>query len=135
MKDHYKAKHTGEHIASDLVSEHTSILLTLGLMKMTHDRAIQLGNGGLLMTLYKWMMLWFDRNDMSNYSTGLLELQYQLKVLPDYLTHAIVWNRFVNTKGKADSNIPMGKKNLQLSSMLTTCTFCVSRVRVHSVNE
>ena len=99
----------------DMVRQHTDVLMTLGLVKATHDRAIREANRDLLMILYKYMLIWFKTNEMSNYSTGLLELQFQMRVLPAYLAHAVKWNRFVNTRGKADSNIPMGKGCMTVS--------------------
>lgn len=109
LQSHFKQKHGDSHVPGDLVKEHTKVLMTLGLMKAVHDKTIQVANGDLLMVLYKFMLIWFRANNMNNYSTGLLELQFQLRVLPAYLTHSIKWNRFVNTRGKTNSNAPMGK--------------------------
>lgn len=109
VQSHFRKKHSECDFPSDLVKEHTEVLLTLGLMKKVHDTTIQVADGDMLMVLYKYMLIWFRANNMNNYSTGLLELQFQLRVLPAYLAHSITWNRFVNTKGKLDTNKPMGK--------------------------
>ena len=44
---------------------------------------------------------------MKNYALGLLELQFQLAVLPEHMTVSLIQNRFVNFAGKVDSNHPV----------------------------
>lgn len=43
----------------------------------------------------------------NNYALGLSETLVQLKVLPQKLAHSLKWNRFANTAGKFNSNIPI----------------------------
>ena len=100
-----RAKHAGDDSdATDYVFEHTKILLTIGLFKQYVDKMIKYGDGVKLIEGYKHLLVWCKVLGLHNYSNGLLELQYQIRAVPEHLQLKILYGRFVNTKGKADTN-------------------------------
>lgn len=91
----------------DLVLSHSRTLATLGLYKMFQDKMIRFGDGEKLVQSYKHLLVWCRQAGFNNYSTGLLEQQYQVATLSAKLRCSVVWNRFVNNKGGSDSNLPV----------------------------
>lgn len=59
-----------------------------------------------------------------NYANGLAETLMQLKILPEKLAESLVWNRFCNSRGKYNSNMPidlfMEHENKTFQAQLTT---------------
>lgn len=43
----------------------------------------------------------------NNYACGLMETILQTIILPQRLSESLIWNRFANTRGQSDSNIPL----------------------------
>ena len=107
-----------------MVLDHTKALITLGLYRQYQNKMIAYGDGERLVRSYKHLMLWCKGFSLSNYSTGLLETQYQAQSLPPAQYTSLVWNRFVNNHGRADSNVPIDldveHKNLTLKQSLKT---------------
>ena len=46
-------------------------------------------------------------NGQKNYGCGLLETIMCTQLLPEKLAERMVWNRFANNRGKADSNLSL----------------------------
>lgn len=57
--------------------------------------------------IFRYLTLICYQFGMTNYSTGLLEVLFQVEVLPQNLAMSLKNNRFANTQGKEDSNIPL----------------------------
>lgn len=110
------AEHMRKHSSSvsglecsdiDLVLTHTKVLLTIGLYRLFHNKMIRYGDGGQVVRSYKHLMVWCKLAGLNNYSTGLLDLQYQVHALPTHLRSSVIWNRYVNHRGKPDTNLPV----------------------------
>lgn len=52
------------------------------------------------------MYLLFKSNNQHHYANGLLETLVQREVLPESLSQSLIYNRFVNTQGCPNTNIP-----------------------------
>ena len=92
----------------DHVYNYTRLLLILLLLLHNHDNAIRLGDGARLIRLYKFFYLYFKVSHCPKYAYGTLELLAQVNhLLSPRMAHCLTWNRFVNHKGKLDTNLPM----------------------------
>ena len=92
----------------DHVYNYTRLLLILLLLLHNHDNAIRLGDGARLIRLYKFFYLYFKVSHCPKYAYGTLELLAQVNhLLSPRMAHYLTWNRFVNHKGKLDTNLPM----------------------------
>lgn len=102
-------KHHGNSVGTDddYVLYHTRALMTLGLFRLYHNKLISVGDGKRLMSLYRLMYVWCHNLGLKNYALGLLELQFQLAVLPEHMRVSLIQNRFVNFAGKVDTNHPV----------------------------
>lgn len=113
LKSHISSKHRNTRLditglqEVDQVNEYAKMIITVGLIKNVMDAAIQHGNGHCLITIYKLLAVWCKAVGFNHYAKGLSELQYQLQSLPSPIAKSITWNRFVNNKGKNDTNVPM----------------------------
>ena len=92
----------------DHVYNYTRLLLILLLLLHNHDNAIRLGDGARVLRLYKFFYLYFKVSHCPKYAYGTLELLAQVNhLLSPRMAHCLTWNRFVNHKGKLDTNLPM----------------------------
>ena len=68
------------------------------------------GDGERIVMLYKFMLLYFRIDGRTKYTFQTLHFLSQVSfLLPPALAHELTWNRFVNTKGKIDSNIEIDR--------------------------
>ena len=67
---------------------------------------IKYGDGEKTVQSYKHLMLWCKNLGLGHYSKGLLETQYQAVELPAPQRTSLIWNRYVNNWGRADSRVP-----------------------------
>lgn len=93
---------------NDYVYNYTRTTTSLVSIKLVLDNAIKYGNGQQVMLCYKFMFLYCRDAGFNKYAYGLLETIAQTTaLLSPRAAHDLIWNRFVNTTGHADSNIPI----------------------------
>ena len=69
------------------------------------------GDGQRIIRLHKFMLLYFKLDHRTKYSGQTLHLISQVNfLLPPALSHELVWNRFINNKGKIDSNVELDRE-------------------------
>ena len=91
----------------DMVLEYTKLSLTLGLLRLNHNDAINLGDGGRIMLVNQYLYLLYRNFGCPKYAFGILETICQAKILlSERLAHRLTWNRCVNHRGKVDTNHP-----------------------------
>ena len=102
------AKSTGPTIEQDHIYNYTRQVLVLLLMRLNHNNAISLGDGGRVIHIYKFFYLFFKISKCPKYAFATLELIAQINyLLSPRLSYSLMWNRFVNHKGYLESNHPM----------------------------
>ena len=117
LRNHEREKHgittTSTSISiscegQDHVYNYTHQLLVLLLLRANHNDAIKLGDGGRVLRLYKYFMLFFKTSKCPKYAFAMLQLQAQVNcLLTPRLSHSLTWNRFVNHQGAFNTNHPM----------------------------
>ena len=94
--------------SEDRVYNYTHQTLILLMLRLNHNDAIKLGDGERIVQLYKFFCLFFKISQCPKYAIATLHLQAQVNcLLSPRLSHSLVWNRTVNSEGKADTNYPM----------------------------
>lgn len=94
--------------SEDRVYNYTHQTLILLMLRLNHNDAIKLGDGERIVRLYKFFCLFFKVSKCPKYAIAALHLQAQVNcLLSPRLSHSLVWNRTVNSQGKADTNYPM----------------------------
>ena len=53
----------------------------------------------------KYMSVWCKNLELDNYAKGLLELHFQLAILPSHLRASLIQNRSVNSREQPNTNI------------------------------
>lgn len=97
--------------ALDKVYNYTHQALLLLLLRLNHEDAIKLADGGRILRLNKFFCLFYKISKCPKYAIATLHLQAQVNcLLSPRLAHSLTWNRFVNHQGKIDSNLPMDKE-------------------------
>ena len=97
-----------EEPKSDHVYNYSRLSLTLSALKFALDNGIKFGNGPQVILCYKYMYLYCKEAGFHKYALGLLESVAQVNaLLSPRVAHDVLWNRFVNTKGKPGGNIPI----------------------------
>ncbi len=92
----------------DHIYNYTRQVLVLLLLRMNHNNAISLGDGGRVVRTYKFFYLFYKISGCPKYAYATLELLAQINyLLSPRLSYSLTWNRFVNHKGLIDSNHPM----------------------------
>ena len=69
------------------------------------------GDGERIARYWKIFMLHFRDEGKTKYALESLRLQFQAIYLPPYLSHQIIWGRFINTRGGKGQNIPCDLHN------------------------
>ena len=92
----------------DRIKNYTRQLLILLLLRADHNDAIKYGDGERVIRLYKYFCLYFKVSECPKYALAMLHLQAQVHcLLSPRLAHSLTWNRYVNHRGKPDTNHPM----------------------------
>ncbi len=92
----------------DKVRNYTHNLLAMLLLRLNHNDAIKLADGPRVIRIYKYFCLYFKISSCPKYAFAMLQLQAQVNcLLSPRLAHSLIWNRFVNHRGKVDTNHPM----------------------------
>ena len=100
--------HTEEENPQDFVHNYTRTTLMLTCLRLVFEQAIKYGNGHVVMLCYKYMLLYCKGANCPKYAYGMLETVAQVNaLLSPRVAHDVTWNRFVNTKGKLDTNFPI----------------------------
>ena len=114
LRNHEREKHgittTSTSISiscegQDHIYNYSHQLLVLLLLRANHNDAIKLGDGGRVLRLYKYFMLFFKISKCPKYAFAMLQLQAQVNcLLTPRLSYSLTWNRFVNHQGAIDTN-------------------------------
>ena len=120
LKKHIEKMHTYEFYKStnlksdekeDSLQRYTSVGLTLGLLALNFNDARKVGDGERLMRLYKLIMLLYRIDGRTKYAYYTYQMLCQIYyLLPDHMSHDLVYNRFVNNAGKEDSNVEIDRE-------------------------
>ncbi len=127
MEDEKKRRDTLECIANRVVDEHIELEMTflepnsdacgttydyacevlmLGLFIFDFKDAVREGDGDHIITLWKYMMLFFKATGRTNYATEAFTLLAQCHItLPPNLCEQVKWSRFINVHGLPGHNV------------------------------
>ena len=108
MRKHIKQEHERDATIEDChdaVYAYSCATLSMCMLAMEFDDGRQLGDGARLIRTMKYMLLYFRSTGKTKYALQILRHLAQVKcfLTPQEAEHAI-WDRFVNTKGRPDSN-------------------------------
>ena len=94
----------------DHVRNYSINALALCLLARNYEDARKHGDGLRIIRLIKFMMLLFKIDGKTKYSFHTLHHLAQVTfLLPPKLAHDIIWKRFVNNKGRVDTNVEMDR--------------------------
>lgn len=106
---------------ADYVYNYTRRVMSVCGLRLNFEDAIKRGDGERVFLCYKFMYLYFKEGNCPKYAYGTLETICQAKyLLSPQQSHDLVWNRFVNNKGEADSNLPVDLDVEHLNKPLKT---------------
>ncbi len=119
LKKHLRTKHEGLSLEKkkqpqdplkDCVQNYCCSSFGLCLLACDFTDARKHGNGGRILLLYKFMLFHFKAVGKSKYAYQILRLFAQTKcLLSPRMAHQLIWNRFINLKGKIDTNVEMDR--------------------------
>ena len=93
------------------VPNYTKNVLALGYLIKSFIDARKHGDGARIIRLHKYFVLYFTLTHKTKYALYTLHLLAQVNdLLPPALAHEIMWNRSVNNKGYADSNVELDRE-------------------------
>lgn len=86
---------------------------------MAFEDAVKEGNGQHLFEIYKLLLLIYKANHHTKYAyITLLYLTKICAILPEFESHRLKWNRFVNNHGGKGCNIPLDLKKEHQNKLL-----------------
>ena len=92
----------------DAIYNYTHGALMLLLIRHDHNNAIKMGDGARVIRLYRYMLFFYKATRCPKYAYGTLETLAQVTcLLSPRKAHELVWNRFANSQGKCDTNLPL----------------------------
>ena len=107
---HAGAEESRSTTKEDGVFNYSCNALALGLLAMCFTDARRHGDGERIMLLYPFMMLIFKLAGNTKYAHYSLYTIAQVKfLLPPHIAEQVIWERFVNTKGRMDSNVEVDR--------------------------
>ena len=94
----------------DFLQNYSKNALALCFIVKNFQDARKHGDGNRIIRLYKFLLLYFKIDGRTKYAYQSLHLLAQVSVLlPPSLAYELKWNRFVNTKGKVDTNVELDR--------------------------
>ena len=69
------------------------------------------GDGNRVFRYWKILMLHFRAEHKTKYALESLRLQFQVATLPPYLSHQVIWGRFISSRGGKGNNVPCDLHN------------------------
>lgn len=94
--------------SNDRVYNYARVLCHYGAMITEFRDAWAESDGEHVYRCWRLMLPHFKSSRRTKYSLEALRLQFQAKAcLSPQLTHQVLWDRFVNSRGGAGNNIPM----------------------------
>ncbi len=113
LRNHLKNEHKAgdeDQDTHDAVFAHSCSLLTMCLICHDFTDARQAGDGERIIRLMKYMLLYFRSSGKTKYSLQVLRQLAQVKcLLTPREAHHVIHNRFVNTKGRPDTNVELDR--------------------------
>lgn len=101
----------GPHQQTNSVPNYTKNVLALGYMVKSFMDARKCADGERIIRLHKYFILYFTLTHKTKYALYTLHLLAQVNdLLPPALAHEITWNRAVNNKGYARSNVELDRE-------------------------
>ena len=95
----------------DRVHGYARVLCHFASLVLLFIDAWKEGDGERVLRYWKIFMLHFRAENKTKYALEALRLQFQLVTLPPYLSHQIIWGRFINTQGGKGRNLPCDLHN------------------------
>ena len=93
---------------SDSVFDYSCCALGFCLLARDFNDAMRRGDGGRILRLCKFYLLYFKAAGKTKYAYHTLRLLVQVHcLLTPRVAHQVVWNRFVNLSGKPDTNLAL----------------------------
>ena len=113
LRKHLTDKHKGQPRGETAVDEtqdnvrnYVSSTLSMCLVALNFTDARKHADGERIIRLYKFLLLFFLGAGKTKYANETFRLLAQVKcLLSPRLAHELVWCRFVNNKGRIDSNV------------------------------
>ncbi|XP_066933596.1 uncharacterized protein [Clytia hemisphaerica] len=101
----------GPHQQTNSVPNYTKNVLALGYMVKSFMDARKCEDGERIIRLHKYLILYFTLTHKTKYALYNLHLLAPVNdLLPPALAHEITWNRVVNNKGYASSNVELERE-------------------------
>ena len=92
---------------ADEVQQRAIDTLTIGLLWSTYHDAVREGNGEMVVTIWRYLLLIFRMSRRNNYAYEAATLLVQLEYLcSERLQMQIKYARFINTHGQIGKNVP-----------------------------
>ena len=118
LKNHIMNKHPESPHAQEVQHSQATIgdycRTAMGMILLAHDfsDARKCGDGERILRLYKFFILHFRAAGKFKYAYASLRLQAQIQcLLTERMAHVLTWNRFVNNRGRPDSNVEVDREN------------------------
>ena len=115
---HLEDKHPDSHHLADAqqpkanINDYCRTAMGMVLMAQNFADARKCGDGERIVRLYKFFILHFKAAGKTKYAYHSLRLQAQVQcLLTEKMAHLVTWNRFVNNKGGATSNVEVDRDN------------------------
>ena len=113
LRKHLKSKHpetNDDADGHDAVYAYSCATLSMCLIAYDFTDARQHGDGDRIILLMKYMMLYFRSAGKPKYAYQVLRHLAQVSCfLSPREAHHVKWNRFINIKGRADSNVELDR--------------------------
>lgn len=118
LKRHFSKQHKGMALqieeeqdpCKDTMKNYCCVALGFCLLARDFRDARKHGDGAHIMLLYKFLLLHFKVAGKSKYAYQVLRLLAMRNcLLTPRMAHQLTWNRFLNFKGKPDTNIEMDR--------------------------
>ena len=110
-----------EMVTNDTVYNYARVLCHYGSLVVEFRDAWAEGDGERVLRCWKLFLPHFHTSGSRKYALEALRLQFQTSVvLAPNLSHQVMWNRFVNPRGRSGKNIPCDLFNEHINKMIKT---------------
>ena len=123
LTNHLHSVHQGEKIIEDedCLQNYSKNALALCYIVKNFQDARKHGDVDRVICLYKFLLIHFKIDGRTKHAYQNLHLLAQVShLLPLDLAFELKWNRFVNTQGKVDTNVELGRDLEHLNKYVKT---------------
>ncbi len=147
LKKHLTKQHPGqqrrqqqENVVDDCKRNYCCNAMSMGLIALDFNDARKHADGKRLLRLYKFLLLYFLAAGKTKYAFQSFRLLASYKCfMSPRLAHELMWCRFVNHRGKQDSNIEIDREcehdNRNQKDHINTFHGKITEAAVHRVSR